>query len=287
MIGPTLPELLLITGALVLGSMLVLWAISLAVHNASIVDLFWGFGFVVIAWAAWLALVGDGGLWFVTTGDDETRRVALDGGERRVVLLGLVTLWGLRLTAYLAWRNVGKAEDFRYASMRERWGERFAVVSLGTVFLLQGVLMWIVSLPVQAGMLEGGALGRIAYAGITVWVIGLAFETVGDLQLARFKADPANVGRVMDRGLWRYTRHPNYFGDFCVWWGIYLIAVTPATWWAVIGPLVMTFLLLRFSGVALLEKDIGSRRPGYAGYARRTNAFVPWKPREGREGGTR
>jgi steroid 5-alpha reductase family enzyme len=263
----TLPELFLITAVVVLGSMLVLWLISLAVRNASIVDLFWGLGFVVIAWAASLALAGD-------------------GGGRRVVLLGLVTLWGLRLTAYLTWRNVGKGEDFRYAAMRERWRGRFAIVSLGTVFLLQGVLMWIVSLPVQAGMLEGGSLGIIAYAGIAVWAIGLAFETVGDLQLARFKADPTNAGRVMDGGLWRYTRHPNYFGDFCVWWGIYLVAVTPATWWTVIGPIVMTFLLLRFSGVALLEKDIGSRRPGYDEYARRTSAFVPWKPREGRDGGT-
>jgi steroid 5-alpha reductase family enzyme len=266
----TLAELFLVTGSVVAGSMLLLWVVSLAVRNASIVDLFWGFGFVVIAWAAWFALSSDGG------------SVALSGGgPRRIVLLALVTLWGLRLTAYLTWRNAGKGEDFRYAAMRERWGSRFPVVSLFTVFFLQGVLMWIVSLPVQAGMLEGGPLGVVAVAGMVIWAVGISFEAVGDLQLARFKQDASNDGKVMDRGLWRYTRHPNYFGDFCVWWGIYLVAVNSSTWWAIVGPAVMTFLLLRFSGVSLLERDIGSRRPGYAGYARRTNAFFPWKPRAG------
>jgi steroid 5-alpha reductase family enzyme len=272
-----LPELFVLTGSVVVASMLVLWVVSLLVRNASIVDLFWGFGFVVIAWVTWLAL-SDGAVWFVTIGSGETAAARTSWG-RPVTILVLVTVWGLRLTAYLSWRNIGKGEDFRYAAMRDHWGGRFALISLGTVFLLQGALMWVVSLPVQAGMFEAGTLGVIAFAGIALWVAGMVFETVGDWQLARFKSDPANMGRVMDRGLWAYTRHPNYFGDFCVWWGIWLVALTPATWWTAVGPAVMTFLLLRFSGVANLEKTITTRRPGYAEYVKRTNAFFPGRPK--------
>jgi steroid 5-alpha reductase family enzyme len=273
-----LPELFLLTGSVVVTSMLILWVVSLVMRNASIVDLFWGFGFVVIAWATWLALSERPALWLVTTGQ-QTTALALGAGGRPVAILVLVTAWGLRLTAYLSWRNIGKGEDFRYAAMREHWGGRFALVSLGTVFLLQGVLMWVVSLPVQAGMLEAGAIGVLAFVGVALWGVGMVFETIGDWQLARFKADPSNAGQVMDRGLWAYTRHPNYFGDFCVWWGIYLVALTPATWWTAVGPAVMTFLLLRFSGVTNLEKTITTRRPGYAQYVERTNAFFPGKPR--------
>lgn len=269
-----LPELFVLTGSVVVASMLILWIVSLVTRNASIVDLFWGFGFVVIAWVAWLAH-SEGAVWLVTIGSGETTTIRLGDGGRPVAVLVLVTVWGLRLTAYLSWRNIGKGEDFRYGAMREHWGGRFALVSLGTVFLLQGALMWVVSLPVQAGMFEAGTLGVIAFAGIALWVAGMVFETIGDWQLARFKSDPANTGRVMDRGLWAYTRHPNYFGDFCVWWGIWLVALTSATWWTAVGPAVMTFLLLRVSGVANLEKAIATRRPGYADYVKRTNAFFP------------
>ncbi|HUG75547.1 MAG TPA: DUF1295 domain-containing protein [Acidimicrobiia bacterium] len=252
----TLGGLLVVTATVIVASVVLLWLVSLLLRNVSIIDLFWGVGFVLIAWVTWLTLVGD-------------------GGSRRLLLFVLVTAWGLRLAGYLTWRNIGKGEDFRYRAMRERWGRRFPLVSLATVFLLQAALMLIVSLPVQAGMLTGGAVGVIGAVGVGLWLVGLAFETIGDLQLARFKRDPANRGRVMDRGLWRYTRHPNYFGDFCVWWGLYLVALTASTWWTAVGPFLMSILLLRVSGVSLLERDIGSRRPGYAEYVQRTNAFFP------------
>jgi steroid 5-alpha reductase family enzyme len=191
-----------------------------------------------------------------------------------------VTVWGLRLTLYLSIRNLGKGEDYRYQAMRRRWGRNFPFISLGTVFLLQAALMWIVSLPVQVSMANPGDPGSLAWLGLAVFALGLFFETVGDWQLARFKADPDNKGKVMDRGLWRYTRHPNYFGDFAVWWGLFLIAVADVSMlWTIVGPLVMSWLLLRVSGVAMLEKTIGRRRPGYEEYARTTNAFFPWKPK--------
>jgi steroid 5-alpha reductase family enzyme len=208
-----------------------------------------------------------------------------EGGDpaRRNLILVCVAAWGLRLGAYLAWRNLGHGEDPRYQAMRRHWGDRFPRVSLFTVFWLQGALMWFVSLPVQAvAVSSGGALGALDFFGAGLVALGLFFETVGDLQLARFRADPANEGRVMDRGLWRYTRHPNYFGDFCVWWGLYAIAASTTLGpWTLLSPALMTFLLLRVSGVALLERSIGRRRPGYADYAARTSAFVPLPPRRG------
>jgi steroid 5-alpha reductase family enzyme len=273
-----LPDLLLVAGSVVVAAMVVLWAISLMIRNASIVDLFWGFGFVLMAWVSWLAAGRPSGLDIMVRPDIPVigRQVVGEAGwVRGSVLLVLVTVWGLRLTGYLAWRNIGKGEDFRYAAMRDRWGPRFPLVSLGTVFVTQGILMWVVSLPVLAGMVEGGRLGVIAVVGVALWGTGIVFETVGDAQLARFKADPSNAGKVMDRGLWAYTRHPNYFGDFCVWWGIYLVAFTVGTWWTVVGPATMTILLVRFSGVATLERTIATRRPGYTEYVRRTNAFFP------------
>jgi steroid 5-alpha reductase family enzyme len=239
--------------------MLSTWLLSLALRDASIVDIIWGFGFVVVAWTVFLVL---------------------DAPEPRSLLLViLTTLWGLRLTGYLAWRNIGKGEDYRYVAMRERHGRRFPLVSLVTVFGLQGLLMWAVSLPVQAGQLGTAPIGWLDAVGVAIWGVGLFFETVGDFQLARFKADPANRGKVMDGGLWRYTRHPNYFGDFMVWWGIYLVAVAGGAWWTVVGPLVMTALLVRYSGAGLLEKTITRRRPEYAEYIRRTSGFFPLPPR--------
>jgi steroid 5-alpha reductase family enzyme len=188
----------------------------------------------------------------------------------------------MRLTLYLAWRNLGKGEDYRYQEWRADWGSRWWIVSLFQVFLLQGVLMWIVALPVQAGQVpaEADTFGWLAALGVVLWGVGIFFETVGDAQLARFKADPANRGKVMDRGLWRYTRHPNYFGDFAVWWGLYLIALEgQGTWWTIIGPIVMSILLIRVSGAAKLEKTISGRREGYADYVKRTSGFFPRPPR--------
>jgi steroid 5-alpha reductase family enzyme len=253
------PTLFATSLAVSAAAMFVLWLVSLALRDASIVDIWWGPGFVAIAGAAWA--LGSGG----------------DPG-RRALSFALVALWGLRLGAYLAWRNAGHSEDPRYQAMRRRIGDRFPVVSLFTVFGLQCALMWFVSLPVQAVHVSShGSLGPLDAAGAALVLVGVLFEAVGDLQLARFRADPGNRARVMDRGLWRYTRHPNYFGDCCVWWGLYAIAAaTPLGIWTFASPLLMTFLLLRVSGVALLERSIGRRRPDYAAYAARTSAFVPW-----------
>ena len=243
-------------------AMFALWLVSLALRDASIVDVFWGPGFVLIAVASW---------WLGVGGD----------ADRRALATVLVALWGLRLGAYLAWRNFGRGEDPRYQAMRRRFGSHFPLASLFTVFGLQCLLMWFVSLPVQAVHVSpGGPLGALDAAGAALVLVGLFFETLGDLQLARFRADPANSSRVMDRGLWRYTRHPNYFGDCCVWWGLYAIsAATPLGIWTILSPIAMTWLLLRVSGVALLERSIARRRPEYAGYIARTSAFVPWPPR--------
>jgi steroid 5-alpha reductase family enzyme len=244
--------------------MVSMWLVSLRLRDASIVDIVWGAGFVLIAWVAAVTAEGD--------------------ATRSRVLVACTTVWGLRLAGYLFWRNHGKGEDYRYRAMRKHWGPRFPLISLVTVFALQGVLMWVVSLPVQLGQMRAApsGLGAVGVLGVVVWAIGLAFETIGDVQLARFKASPDSAGKVMDRGLWAWTRHPNYFGDFCVWWGLFLIAVRPGgfTFFAVIGPAAMSFLLLRVSGVAMLEKTIGKRRPGYEEYVARTSAFFPRPPRK-------
>ena len=240
------------------------WVVSLVLRNASIVDITWGLGFVVVAWVSAL------------------RADAASGAAS--VLVAMVTVWGLRLGVYLFWRNHGNGEDYRYVAMRRRWGKRFWLISLATVFVLQGALMWIVSLPVQVahvGDARDGALAGVALViGLALYAIGLLFEVVGDAQLARFKADPTNEGKVMRSGLWRYTRHPNYFGDACVWWGVGIVAqAVTGTWWALLGPLVMNILLLRVSGVALLERSLRKRKPDYAEYVRTTSAFVPRPPR--------
>ena len=253
-------SVLIATAVVAVAAFSVLWLISVAVKDASIVDPFWGASFVLIVWVAF----GQAG----------------DPGVRQVLVPILVTIWGLRLSLFLAFRNLGHGEDYRYQAMRRRWGTGFPWISLGTVFVLQATLMWVVSMPAQATMVESDGLGFLAFIGIALWFVGLAFETAGDWQLARFKKNPANAGKVMDRGLWRYTRHPNYFGDFCVWWGIFMVAFTGTSMlWTIIGPILMSTLLLRVSGVALLEKTIATRRPGYEEYIRRTSAFFPRPPK--------
>ncbi|HVN86161.1 MAG TPA: DUF1295 domain-containing protein [Candidatus Binatia bacterium] len=240
------------------------WLLATALRNVGIVDIFWGLGFTLIAIFSWA--LGDG------------------YAGRRLLVAALTSIWGLRLASYLFWRNWGQEEDYRYQAMRRRHGPRFPVVSLYTVFGLQGVLMWIVSLPVQVAAMvrDPTHLTWLDAAGATLWAIGLLFESVGDWQLAQFKSNPRNRGHVMDRGLWRYTRHPNYFGDACVWWGLFLIALTtPAGIWVAASPMLMTFLLVRVSGVPLLERRLTKSRPEYADYVRRTSAFVPWFRKRG------
>jgi steroid 5-alpha reductase family enzyme len=256
--------LLASTLAAALGAMLVLWLLSLALRDASIVDIWWGPGIAALVALAF-ALAGG-------------------GHPRRGLLLGCVALWALRLGGHLLWRNAGRGEDPRYQAMRRHWGARFPAVSLVTVFGLQGLLQWVVALPLQLAQLAPGPerLGALDAAGLALFALGLACEAVGDWQLARFRAEPANAGRVMDRGLWRYTRHPNYFGDCAAHWGLFVVALaTPWGWLGALGPVLMTVLLLRVSGVALLERSIGKRRPDYAAYRRRTSAFIPWPPRWG------
>ncbi len=258
----TAHSVLLLNAGVLLAVTTLLWAVSVAVRDTSIVDIFWGSGFVIVAWATTLATDGS--------------------PARSALLVALTTVWGLRLTLHLARRNLGKGEDFRYREMRTRHGDAWPLRSLWAVFWLQGLLLWIVSLPVQAGQADATPHGLTALDGIgvAVWCLGMFFEAVGDWQLDRFKADPSSAGQVMDRGLWRYTRHPNYFGDCAVWWGLYLVALAAGSaWWTIAGPVVMTVLLVRVSGAGLLEQSIGSRRPGYADYIRRTSGFIPRPPR--------
>ena len=239
--------------------MVVVWVGSVVRTDASLVDRVWGLAFVVLAWTY----------------------AAVDGtwDARTLLTLTLVSVWGLRLSVFITWRNWGHGEDARYAAMRARRPDTFTARSLVTVFLLQAVLAWLVSVPLLAAVaIDGGALGLLDALAVGVWAVGFVFEAGGDWQLSRFLADPANRGRVMDRGLWRYTRHPNYFGDTVVWWAFLLLALAVGGWWGAAGTLLMTFLIVRVSGVALTERRMGrtgSRREGHDEYVRRTNAFFP------------
>jgi steroid 5-alpha reductase family enzyme len=240
-----------------------LWWVSVQRRDASIVDVYWGPGFAVIAAVA------------IATGAGTD--------PRRFLVVTLVFMWGFRLGAYLFWRKRERpGEDFRYAAMRRRFGDEFRLMSLFNVFLLQAALMWIVSWPVQWVVTTPSdeRLGLLDALGFGLWAVGLAFETLGDLQLVDFRTNPANAGKVLDTGLWRYTRHPNYFGDFCVWWGFYAFAcATPNGWWTFVGPVVMSILLLRVTGVPLLERSLLAEKPDYAAYVARTSAFFPMFPR--------
>ena len=237
--------------------MAVTYTIGHVIGRHNVVDTAGGLGFVAVAVVA--AVLGD--------------------GARRWLLLGMVAVWGLRLAAYLALRSRGKGEDPRYEALLAKAGGHRELAILVRVYLVQATLIWVISLPVQVAATSRHTVVPTVVVGVAVWVLGFGFESVGDAQLARFKADPANRGRVMDRGLWRLTRHPNYFGDACVWWGVFLVA---ASGWpgvlTIASPIVMTVLLTRVSGKDLLEKHMGNR-PGYAEYVARTSGFVPRPPR--------
>lgn len=242
----------------VLVLMTVTWVVSLLRRDVSLVDRVWGLAFVVAA--ATYAVVGDG------------------AGPRTVVVVALVAIWGLRLSIHITVRNWGDGEDPRYRRMRERRPDAFPITSLYRVFWLQAGLAWLISLPLVAALHrpEPATLGWLDVVAIVVWLVGFVFEAGGDLQLSRFLADPDNRGKVMDRGLWRYTRHPNYFGDTVVWWSYFLFALATGAWWAALGSALMTFLIVRVSGVALTDASMsGSSREGYEEYVRRTNAFIP------------
>lgn len=257
------PNFLLYNLLAVAVMMIVGWVFSLSRRNVTIVDSLWGMGFVLVAWMTFFQVEG----------------VA----ARQWLLTGLTTLWGLRLTFYLTWRNHGKGEDPRYAAWREATGERFWLTSLFKVFLLQALFLWVIALSVQAGQTvgQGVPLGKVDVIGAIIWLCGFVFESVGDWQLAKFKSDPANKGRVMRSGLWRYTRHPNYFGESLIWWGLFVIAVADfGNWWTVVSPVVITTVLIKMTGIPLTEKLSSRKRPEYADYIATTSSFIPWPPKQ-------
>lgn len=264
----SLLEIYLVTFAVVIGFMTIVWLISIPLKDVSIVDLVWGMGFVVAAVTQ-----------FILTPEGYR--------TRQILLTGMVALWGLRLSIYLTWRKFvqHKGEDYRYKRIRERIGPSMWWRSWIIVFLLQGAIVSALSgvfLAVNINA-QPAALTVFDLAGVALWGFGFFFESVGDFQLARFKSDPNNKGKVMDKGLWGLTRHPNYFGDACVWWGFYLLALSvPFGFLTIYGPIIMNFLLVRVSGVALLEKDLSKKRPEYAEYIRSVPAFIPRFPGRGR-----
>lgn len=247
---------------LAVSALTLIWVISLVLRDASIVDVFWGLGFVLISAAA------------------IRRQGASD--PRSLLIFGIVALWACRLALhlYLRWRRLGH-EDRRYAAMRRKAGPRFAIMSLFTVFWLQALVLWVVSLPLQLAFAAAPSpLGPLDFAGAAIAIAGLLIEALADYQLTRFGRDPANSGRVLDSGLWAWSRHPNYFGDTAMWWGVFLLCLSAShAWWTIIGPIVMTYFLLRVSGVPLLERKMADRRPEYAEYIRRTSSFIPWPPK--------
>ena len=246
-----------------LSLMFIGWVISLAIRNVTIVDTLWGLGFVMVAWITFYASEG-----FVL---------------RKGLIAVLTTLWGIRLAIHLSFRNWGVGEDPRYGIWREASGERFWIVSLFKIFLLQAVFLWVISFALQIGQLSPipERLVWLDFLGASIWLLGFLFESISDFQLSRFKSDPESEGKVMNQGLWAYSRHPNYFGEAMIWWGIFLISfASPNSWWTVISPLVITTVLLKMTGIPLTEKSIAERRPGYSDYVKRTNAFFPWFPRK-------
>jgi steroid 5-alpha reductase family enzyme len=246
--------------AVVLVFMSLIWLWSVKLKNAGIVDPFWGLGFVVVA------------IWYAY-------RISLTEAHQWV-LLAMVAIWGLRLFIYLFIRNYGKAEDYRYQQFRRNYGEkRYWWFSFFQVFMLQGVLLAFISISILGGMFPSQTSYPFWFIlSMVLWLVGFVFEAGGDFQMARFKADPANAGKVMDKGFWRYTRHPNYFGDTMVWWAYAFMAVYNGYWWAIAGAILMTWLIVRISGVAMLEKNLKTRRQGYDEYIKRTSAFFPWFP---------
>lgn len=248
--------------AVIAAIMFALWLVSLRLKDASFVDAFWSVGFGVIAWTTWIAADPD--------------------HPRALLLLGFTSLWALRHGPYMLSRWLAEPhEDKRYQAMRAR-RPHFAWQSLYVVFGLQGALMVIVSVPVIFGIANAQApLGWLDALGMLMFTAGFMIESISDSQLAAFKRDPANEGRVMDRGLWRWSRHPNYFGNTLLWWGLFVIAASDtANLWTVVGPVLMTWLIVKVSGVALLEQGLHTSRPGYDAYVARTSAFIPLPPRK-------
>ena len=238
-----------------------LWVVSRIKHDVGIVDSFWS----LLILAAGLSF-----LFFSNTPIT----------DKHIVITLLLAAWAIRLSVHIMWRNWGQEEDNRYQVIRQNNQPNFEFKSLYIVFLLQAFLALIVALPLMSIFSTESAISSLDYIALALWLSGMFFETVSDLQLARFKASDKNRGKVLNSGLWRYSRHPNYFGEFCIWWAFFLFAVSSGYWWSIVSPLLMTILLLKVSGVSLLESTISERRPQYASYCKSTNAFFPWLPKK-------
>ncbi len=246
----------------IIGILSLLWLVSLVVKDASIIDAFWGLGFVVLAW-----------FYHFQVTDNQN--------VRSLVLCILTTLWGVRLALHIGIRNHGKGEDYRYQAWRLEHGKNFWWISLFRVFLLQGFLLWIIAVPLLVGQISTeNNLQLFDYLGIIIWIIGFLFEVFGDWQLVQFKKNPDNKGKLLNSGLWKYTRHPNYFGDAFLWWGYFCFTISVGGYWTIFSPILMTFLLMRVSGVALLEKKLVETKPQYKEYIEKTSAFFPMMPKE-------
>ena len=243
--------------------MTLLWMISVIKTNASIVDPFWGVTYVLAT------------IWYY---------FQIGGSEpRKLIVLTLLILWGIRLSIFLGWRNAGKEEDFRYQQFRKDYGEkRYWWVSFFQVFLLQGILAWLISSPLLAAIYYTGSenLGILDFIAIFIWIIGFMFEAGGDWQMARFKTKPENKGKVLNKGFWKYTRHPNYFGDAAIWWAFGLFGIASGSYVTFLSSIFMTFLLIRVSGVRLLERTLKVKKPAYRDYMEKTSAFLPWFPKK-------
>jgi steroid 5-alpha reductase family enzyme len=248
---------------------LITWAVGLRLGRLAVVDVTWGLGFALIAVVGWVVSAAP-----VTEAGD---------GLRRALIVILTVLWGGRLAIHIGRRQRGAGEDPRYTELMSRATGSPKLAALRKVFLLQAVAAWFISLPLQVGLVDDGHPGPLLWLGVVVWAVGFFFESVGDAQLQRFKDDPASRGQVMDRGLWRYTRHPNYFGDACVWWGLFLVCADAGwAWFTILSPLLMTWFLAAKTGKPLMEKQLAKSRPGYAEYVERTSGFIPLPPRRPR-----
>jgi steroid 5-alpha reductase family enzyme len=262
LVGDLWPVLLACLAAAVV-LQLVTFAVGLRVHRLSVVDVTWGASFALIA------VVG----WLVSLPDDDASTL------RRALIVVLTVIWGGRLAVHIGRRQRGAPEDPRYTEMMSKATGNPTWAALRSVFLLQAVAAWFISLPLQFALVDAGGAGPLLWVGVLLWAVGFFFESVGDAQLTRFKADPASRGQVMDSGLWRYTRHPNYFGDACVWWGLFLIAADAGwSWLTLLSPLLMTWFLAAKTGKPLMEKQLSKSRPGYAEYVERTSGFIPRPP---------
>jgi steroid 5-alpha reductase family enzyme len=268
MLNPVILEALAMNGLILFGVALLLWVVAVQIDDASFVDSYWGGGMALLAAISWLRLETPGPL--------------------ATLIAAMAVLWGLRLAIhiFLRWRHEGEDKRYKLILKKDREAGRFAIAALTKVFLFQSVLLFLVSSPAQYGIMEAGGvqpISGLALVGAALWLLGMVFEVVGDRQLAKFKANPDNAGKVLDTGLWRYTRHPNYFGDVCAWWGIW-IAAASAGWWVaaatIIGPIFLTFTLTKWSGAPLLEGGMQrSKGDAYTDYKRRTSSFIPWPPK--------